>query len=271
MLHSARLSLSFWELAADAAVHTYNRSPTCSLGWWMPYELWMDRHILDVSYFCIFRCKAYVHVPEDKQKKLDPQLIEMTLVGYEPGSKGYQLWNSSTQVIVLSCDVMFDECSYPTKVSSEQTTLPPQLLVLDGLVTIKFPEQEEQGPAPLETPANCPIPMRDSTVFHTPPSRPPAPLPLPHTCTAHIWRDPAHPLHSTLLGLSFGPPLLLLHQLQEHPCPNLKYFREDNAACKPQTGQLSHSALLVAAKYQDPLTFKEVMDLDLANQWQTMC
>ena len=72
MLHSARLSLSFWELAADAAVHTYNRSPTHVLGWWTPHELWTDRHIPDISYFRIFRCKAHVHVPEDKQKKLDP-------------------------------------------------------------------------------------------------------------------------------------------------------------------------------------------------------
>ena len=72
MLHSTGLSLSFWELAADAAVHTYNRSPTHVLGWWTPHELWMDGHILDISYFHIFRCKAYVHVAEDKQKKLDP-------------------------------------------------------------------------------------------------------------------------------------------------------------------------------------------------------
>ena len=171
------------------------------------------------------------------------------LVGYEPGSKGYQLWNSSTQVIILSCDMMFNEHSYPTKASSKQTTPPLQPLVLDGPVTIKFPEQEEQGPTPPETPTNHPILMRDSTVFHTPPSRPPAPLPLPHTCTTRIWRDPAHPLHSALPGLSFGPPPPSPCQLWEHPCPNPKYFGEDNAACKPWTGQLSHSALLVAAEY----------------------
>ena len=64
MLHSAGLSLGFWEIAADAAVHTYNRSPTHVLGWWMPHELWTDRHIPDISYFCIFGCKAYMHVPE---------------------------------------------------------------------------------------------------------------------------------------------------------------------------------------------------------------
>ena len=155
--------------------------------------------------------------------------------------------------------------------SSEQTTLLLQPLVLDGPVTIEFPEQEEQGPMPLETPTNHPVLMRDSTVFHTPPSRPPASLPPLHMHTACVQRDPAHLLHSALPGPSFGPPLPSPCQLREHLHPNPKYFREDNAACKPQTGQLSHSALLVAAEYQDPLTFKEVMDSDLADQWQTAC
>ena len=132
------------------------------------------------------------------------------LVGYKLGSKGYWLWNSSTQVIILSHNMTFDKCSYPAKASSEQTTPLPQPLVLDGLVTIEFPEQEEQGPAPPETPTNHPIPMRDSTVFHTPPSRLPVPLPLPCMHAACVWRDPAHLPHSMLPGLSFGPPLPLL-------------------------------------------------------------
>jgi transposase InsO family protein len=50
-LHSAGLSLSFWELVVNAIVHTYNWTPTHVLGWKTPHELWSDGHILDVSYF----------------------------------------------------------------------------------------------------------------------------------------------------------------------------------------------------------------------------
>jgi hypothetical protein len=57
----------------------------------MPHELWSAGHTPDVSYFRVFGCKAYVHVPEGKRKKLDPRSIKMMLVGYEPGSKGYWL------------------------------------------------------------------------------------------------------------------------------------------------------------------------------------
>ena len=96
MVHNAGLSFGFWEMAADAAMHIYNRTPTHILSWWTLHELWNNGHILDVSYLRIFGCKAYVHVPEDKRQKLNLQLVEMTLVRYKPGSKGYQLWNNST-------------------------------------------------------------------------------------------------------------------------------------------------------------------------------
>jgi hypothetical protein len=118
-LHSTGLSLGFWELAVDAMVHTYNQTPTHVLRWKTPHELWSDGHIPDVSYFQVFGCKAYVHVSEDKQKKLDPCSIKIMLVRYELGSKGYRLWNPTTQAIVLSHNVTFNEHSYPARVSGE--------------------------------------------------------------------------------------------------------------------------------------------------------
>jgi hypothetical protein len=139
-------------------------------------------HILDVSYFHVFRCKAFVHVPEDKQKKLNPKAIEMMLIGYEPGSKGYWLWNSSTQVIILSCDVMFDKHSFPSKESSALSALPLQPAVLDRLATITSSASKPEGPTPqlelnalaahplLEMPPQHPLPNQGSIVFHTPPS-----------------------------------------------------------------------------------------------------
>jgi hypothetical protein len=161
LLHGTGLSLSFWEYAIDTAVHTYNRTPTHTIGWHTPHELWNMGHVLDVSYFRIFGCKAFVYVPEDKRKKLDPKVIEMMLIGYELGSKGYRLWNSSTQAIILSHDVMFDKCSFPSKESSTPSALPSQPTVLDGPVTITLPASEPGGPAPqpeLNTLAQCPLP-----------------------------------------------------------------------------------------------------------------
>jgi hypothetical protein len=109
LLYSVGLLLGFWECAVDTAVHTYNRTPSQTIGCRMPHKLWTDGHIPDVSYFRVFRCEAYVHTMEDKRKKLDPRSVEMMLIGYELGSKGYQLWNSTTRSIILSRNVTFDE------------------------------------------------------------------------------------------------------------------------------------------------------------------
>jgi hypothetical protein len=130
-------------------------------------------------------------VSEDKQKKLDPHLIKMTLVGYEPGSKGYRLWNSTTQVIVLSHGMTFDEHSYPARVSSEPSASPVPL-ALDGPVTITYPATEQQILETLEhlrTPENPPVPSRETTVFHTP-SCPPLQMPPPCVCLVYVQRDP---------------------------------------------------------------------------------
>jgi transposase InsO family protein len=39
LIHSAGLSLEFWEYAVDTAKHTYNRTPTRSISWKTPHEL----------------------------------------------------------------------------------------------------------------------------------------------------------------------------------------------------------------------------------------
>ena len=53
-----------------------------------------------------------MHVPADKRRKLDAKATEVTFVGYEPGSKGYRLWDKNTCSVHLSRDVTFDESSF---------------------------------------------------------------------------------------------------------------------------------------------------------------
>ena len=119
MLHHAGLSNGFWEHAICTATHVYNRSPTRSLGWRTPHEIWSGGHTPDVSYFRVFGCKAYVHVHKDDRKKLDPKAFEATFIGYEPGSKGYRLWDKRTRSVKLSRDVKFDEDQFPSRPSAE--------------------------------------------------------------------------------------------------------------------------------------------------------
>ena len=111
-------------------------------------------------------------MPEDKQKKLDLRLIEMTFVGYEPGSKGYRLWNSSTRAVILSHNVTFYERSFPYQKGSSPSAPSTQPAVLDGPVTIEFPSGGSVPLAPAMPPPVTPplatpprVPDVDTTVF----------------------------------------------------------------------------------------------------------
>jgi transposase InsO family protein len=114
MLHHAGLSLGFWETAVATAVHIYNRTPTRSNQWRAPLQLW-DGTKPDVSYFRVYGCKAYYHVPEHNRRKLDPKAREAVFVGYETLSKGYTLWDRRSRTFISSRDVTFDEASFPSR------------------------------------------------------------------------------------------------------------------------------------------------------------
>jgi len=104
-------------------MHIYNCTPICSLKWHTPHESWNTSHVPDVSYFRVFGCKAYMHVPADKRHKLDAKAILVTFVGYELGSKGSQLWDKNTRSVHLSRDVTFNESSFPAR--DKETSPPP--------------------------------------------------------------------------------------------------------------------------------------------------
>ena len=168
MLHAAGLSLGFWECAVDTAVHVYNRTPTRTLGWRTPYELWNSGQIPDVSHFRIFGCKGYMHVPDNKRRKLDAKAIEVTLVGYESGAKGYRLWDKHTHSLKLSRDVTFDESVFPSLQGVELRPAPVSPAPSAQAPIIPSPAVAAPNP-PAAPPADPPAqpPSRESSVSTT--------------------------------------------------------------------------------------------------------
>src|SRR6267154_1926639 len=158
MLHTVGLLNGFWEYAVSTAVHIYNRTPSCMLKWKTPVETWNPGKFPDVSYFCVFGCKWYMHVPADKRRKLDAKAIEVTLVGYEPGSKGYRLWDKHTHSVKLSRDVIFDESCFPSQQGSE-TPLPNSPIPTPFFPAAAAPNTAA-GPPTIRAPS--PVPSTDS-------------------------------------------------------------------------------------------------------------
>src|SRR6202789_2475653 len=166
----------------------------------------------------------------------------MTLIGYEPGSKGYRLWNTNTRSIVLSRDVTFDERSFPYKENRQLPVASSQPTVSDGPVTITYnlPDHSDAGPAPDVptlptpqpiTPAQRPTPERAETEFLTPMSQPTAPTPPERPRPIRVRRDPGVLPQSALPGPAFGPPRPPSpRRLRPNPRANPRYRNPDNVA-----------------------------------------
>jgi hypothetical protein len=143
----------------ETAVHIYNRTPTCSNKWRTPLEYW-DGTIPDVSYFRVYGCKAYYHVPDHNRRKLDPKSREAVFVGYEPLTKGYKLWDKHSRTFISSRDVTFDEVSFPSQSDLGRQTplipISPSSMPAGGVINI--PAEVTTGAPSQPPPAATTVP-----------------------------------------------------------------------------------------------------------------
>jgi hypothetical protein len=100
----------YWAEAVATLVYIMNRTPTITLHGMIPKEKYSGRK-LDLSHLKVFRCIAYVHVPNELRTKLDPKVEKCVFIGYSHEQKGYRCYNLVTREMRVSRDVVFDEMS----------------------------------------------------------------------------------------------------------------------------------------------------------------
>lgn len=115
MLIDSELPNSMWAEAIQAANYIRNRSPTKN-GAKTPWEQFFGKKP-DVSMMRVFGCKAFVMVPKELRRKLDPVSKEGVFVGYQPDSKAWRvlLMEGDEKIIKISRDVVFDETAKADK------------------------------------------------------------------------------------------------------------------------------------------------------------
>jgi hypothetical protein len=244
--------------------------------------------------------KGYMHVPADKCRKLDAKAIEVTLVGFEPGAKGYQLWDKQTHSVRLSRDVTFDESSFPSQkgVETHPAPIPP-------VPVIAAPNPAARPPFHIEYPVRAPSPTHSQSSAEdvedlldprpsTPPSVKPLPppntprtpkqdrpaptSPLPHPSAMHIKHEPVSPGQD--MPESFTDRIQRSEMLCEMdnaprqsmcvPVPNPRYYNTDNVAIRGR--RLGYAELLAAAYIgRDPASYSEAMRSADADQWSEVC
>jgi transposase InsO family protein len=108
MLSAKNMPKSFWPEAVNWAVYVLNRSPTSANKNMTPEEAWSGIKPV-VHHFRVFDCIAHAHVPDCKRSKLDDKSVKCVLLGISKESKAYRLYDPTSQSIVISKDVVFDE------------------------------------------------------------------------------------------------------------------------------------------------------------------
>ncbi|CAM9000445.1 unnamed protein product [Rhodiola kirilowii] len=113
LLFTSGVPKAFWGEALAAATYIVNRCPNRSLSFKCPVEIWTKRKP-DLKHLRIFGCAAYAH---NREGKLDPRSLRCVFLGYQPGTKGYRLWERNTRgvKIIVSKDVVFNEVVFPCK------------------------------------------------------------------------------------------------------------------------------------------------------------
>jgi hypothetical protein len=117
MCLEACLLQSWWKFAVLHATHCYNRMPISCLTWQTPFSL-LNNEIPDISYLRVFRCSAYVHIPESCRKnKLSPKSKLMIYLGRQAEMKA-NVFMHTPNTLFYSDKALFDELLFP-KCSSE--------------------------------------------------------------------------------------------------------------------------------------------------------
>ena len=87
----------YWAEAVRTAVYIHNQIGDKVSA----HELYFGRKA-NLRHLRLFGSIAYVHVPDEKRRKLDPKSNKCILVGYSYEQKGYKLYNPRTKQVLVS-------------------------------------------------------------------------------------------------------------------------------------------------------------------------
>jgi hypothetical protein len=61
------------------------------------------------SYFRVFGSKCFILIKRARNSKFAPKAEESFLLGYDSNTRAYKVFNMSTGLVEVSCDIVFDE------------------------------------------------------------------------------------------------------------------------------------------------------------------
>jgi hypothetical protein len=98
----------FWAEAINIACYSINRLYLHLILKKRSYELLTGKKP-NVSYFRVFGSKCFILIKRGRKSKFAPKAIEGFLLGYDSNTRAYRVFNKSTGLVEVSCDIVFDE------------------------------------------------------------------------------------------------------------------------------------------------------------------
>src|SRR5688572_27052292 len=98
----------FWAEAINTACYSINRLYLHRILKKTSYELITGKKP-NVSYFRVFGSKCFILIKRGRKSKFALMAVEGFLLGYDSNTRAYRVFNKSTGLVEVSCDIVFDE------------------------------------------------------------------------------------------------------------------------------------------------------------------
>jgi hypothetical protein len=108
MLDEYKTPDRFWAEAINTVCYSINRLYLHRILKKISYELLTGKKP-NVSYFRVFGSKCFILIKRGRSSKFAPKVVEGFLLGYDSNTRAYRVFNKSTRLVEVSCDIVFDE------------------------------------------------------------------------------------------------------------------------------------------------------------------
>jgi hypothetical protein len=98
----------FWAEAINIACYSINRLYLHRILKKTSYGLLTGKKP-NVSYFRVFGIKFFILIKRGRNSKFAPKAEEGFLLGYDSNTRACRVFNKSTRLVDVSCDIVFDE------------------------------------------------------------------------------------------------------------------------------------------------------------------
>jgi hypothetical protein len=108
MLDEYKTPDRFWAEAINTACYSINWLYLHRILKKTSYELLTGKKP-NVSYFRVFESQCFILIKRGRSSKFAPKAVEGFLLGYDSNTRAYRVFNKSTGLVEVSCDIVFDE------------------------------------------------------------------------------------------------------------------------------------------------------------------